>query len=64
MDAGHQAIIEQRVSFSHIDDIDLDLFVFWRIRQPEVKPLRISLCVYVILQDQVVLVLVHFIGTE
>ena len=64
MDAGHQAIVEQRVCFSHIDDIDLDLFVFGRVRQPEVKPLRISLCIYVILQDQVVLVLVHFVDTE
>lgn len=66
IDAGKQSIVEERIWFPQIDDIEFDRFVFRWVGDPEVKPLRIALGIYVILEQQVILqftYLYRFIAT-
>ena len=66
IDAGEQSIVEERIWFSQIDDIEFDMFVFGRIGDPEVKPLRIAFGIDVVLEQQVILqftYLYRFIAT-
>jgi len=59
IDAGQQSVIEERIWFPQIDDIEFDRFSFWWISDPEVKPLRIALGIDVVLEQQVILELTY-----
>ena len=56
---GAHAGVEEGVVLTHVDDVDADGLLLWRVVDPEVKPLCVAFRVYVVLQDQVVLQCTH-----
>ena len=44
------AIVEQRVIFAHVDDVYFERLLFGRVVHSEIEPLRVALCVDVVLQ--------------
>lgn len=63
---GQQPIVEQRIWFPEVDDIEFNRLIFGDIGHPEVEPLRVALGIEVILQQQVILALTYlhrFIAT-
>lgn len=49
--ARHETIVEKRICFPEIYNIDGKSFVFWRVDYPEVEPLGVSFGVQVVLQE-------------
>lgn len=64
VNAGHHAIVKQRIWFPHVDDVDLDACVFGRVVDAEIEPLGVALCVDVVLQKQVELIRSDLIHRE
>lgn len=57
--ARQHPVIEQGIWFSHVDYVQLYPHFFRQICHSEVKPLRVSLSIDIILQNQIILMLMH-----
>lgn len=57
--AGHHSVIEQRVRFPHVYDIDFDIGILWRISYSKIEPLRISFCVEIVLKQEIVFIIAY-----
>lgn len=51
----HSLVVET-VWFCEVDDVEADLLVLLCVRYPKEVPLRVTVCVYIILKDQIVLI--------
>ena len=63
-DGGLHAVLEQRVLLGEVDDVELDACALGHVAHAEEEPLVVALGVYVVLQDQVVLVVLALVGPE
>ena len=58
------AVIKQWLAFGHVHYVELYCAVFNHVPHAEKKPLCVTLCVYVILQNQIILVELFLVHTE
>lgn len=66
IDTRQQTIVEKRIRFPQINNVDLYRSIFGEIGYSEVEPLRVAFSVEVVLQQQIILVLTYlhtFIAT-
>ena len=56
INAGEHSIVEEGVSFSEIDDIDLNRFIFGRVVESEIEPLGVSFGIDIVLHQKIIFI--------